>query len=165
MKIQERYTTARNASDLSVDERTTYAPSDVLGATGMTAQASPEAILLWEVTFKGKTSAKLALIELLQKRLAVEMLKNRWKGDPRKITTEVIAWLLHGTCQPCGGRAYELINGAPTLSDRICRHCNGTGKVKLPRGDAYSWLHDHIQLLIAQAAGKVMKKLATDMEL
>lgn len=163
MKIQERYSTARNTSNLKVDAKTSLAPADILGAAGMAAQASPEALMLWEVTFKGKTSAKLALIEMLEKRLTAQMLKERWKGDPRKISMEVMAWTLHGTCQPCGGRRYEIIGGTPALSDRLCRHCQGTGKVKLPRSEAHSWLSNYIDKLISQAAGKVMQKLATDM--
>jgi hypothetical protein len=165
MKIQERYSVARNTSNLKVRTETNFAPVDILAAVGMAGHASGDAIMLWEVTFHGKTSAKLACVEMLSKRLAAHMIKNRWKGNPSKIAEEVFAWHMHGTCQPCGGRGLQLILGTPALSDNICTHCNGSGKVKLPREDAHTWLRDYMEKLISQAGGKVMQKLAFDMDL
>jgi len=165
MKISERYATARNTSNLAMDVQTNMAPFDVLTAAGMAAHASREAIMLWEVTFNGKTSAKLACIEMLEKKLVGQMLRNRWKGDARRITQEVFAWHMHGTCQPCAGRGYEMVPGTPHLSDRLCKSCNGTRKVKLPRSDSHEWLNRYIEYLIASAGGKVMQKLASDMDL
>ena len=165
MKIAERYATARNTSNLAMKSETTMAPIDVLTAAGWAGQASPEALMLWEVTFKGKTSSKLALVEMLEKKLASEMIRQRWKGNPRLIAQEVFAWSLNGTCKPCNGRGYEVVHGTPSLSDRICKHCHGTTKVRLPRSDAHDWLSAYIDRLISQAAGKVMRRLAIDMEL
>ena len=165
MKVQERYATARNATNLKMNTGTNFAPVDILTAVGMASHASREAIMLWEVTFQGKTSAKLACVEMLAKKLAAQMIKNRWKGNPTRIAAEVFAWHMHGTCQPCGGRGYQLILGTPALSGKLCTHCNGSGKVHLPREDAHSWLRDYMEKLIAQAGGKVMQKLSLDMEL
>jgi hypothetical protein len=165
MKVTERYSNALEAKSLSVDVRTTFSPSDVLGAAGMAAHASSEAMILWSVLFQNKTSAKLAAVDMLAKKLTGQMIRNRWKGDPRKIAQEVFAWHMHGTCQPCGGRGYELIPGTPTLSDRLCRQCEGTGKLRLPRGEPYSWLEAYMGALIASAGGKVMQKLAVDMNI
>jgi hypothetical protein len=165
MKIQERYSVARNTNNLKSAERTTFSASDVIAAAGMTAQQHETAMLLWEVTFRGKTSAKMALIELLAGQLTPYMLKSRLKGDPRSIARETLAWWLHGTCQPCGGRGYQLILGTPMLSDKHCKHCEGSGKVALPRGEAYTWLFDRLSKLTAMAGGEVMKKLAHDMDL
>jgi hypothetical protein len=163
--IQERYSTARNATNLKMKTETNFAPVDILTAVGMASDASREAIMLWEVTFQGKTSAKLACVEMLSKKLAAQMIKNRWKGSPSRIASQVLAWHLHGTCQPCGGRRYQHIQETPSLSDKLCLSCNGTGKMRLPREDAYSWLQDYTEKLISQAGGKVMQKLAISMEL
>jgi len=165
MKVQERYATARNATNLKMKAETNFAPVDILTAVGMASHASREAIMLWEVTFQGKTSAKLACVEMLSKKLAAQMIRNRWKGNPTRIASEVFAWHMHGTCQPCGGRGLKLVLGTPVLSDAICTHCNGSGKVHLPREDAHTWLRDFMERLIAQAGGKVMQKLSLDMEL
>lgn len=165
MKIQERYSVARNTSNMKSSERTTFSASDVIAAAGMTGQQHETAMLLWEVTFRGKTSAKLALIDMLAGQLTPYMLKSHLKGDPKGIARETLSWWLHGTCQPCGGRGHQSIIGTPVLSEKLCRHCNGSGKVPLPRGEAYTWLFDRLSKLTAVAGGEVMKKLAHDMEL
>jgi hypothetical protein len=102
---------------------------------------------------------------MLEQKLAWTMLRNRWKGDPRRIAQEVVAWSLHGICQPCGGRGFELVAGTPALSGRLCKHCGGTKKIALPRTDSHDWLHDYMGRLLSQAAGQVMRRLASDMDL
>lgn len=167
MNIQERYSVARNASNLKMkpSEESNAAPVDVLAAVGMASHANEEAIMLWDITYKGKTSSKMACIEMLSKRLDVQMMRNRWKGDPIRIATQVLSWHLYGACEPCGGRRYQHIKDTPSLSDKLCSSCGGTGKMRLPREDAYAWLQDCIERLISQAGGKVMQKLAIDMDL
>lgn len=159
MKIQERYMTARNTSNLKSTERTSLSPADLLAAAGMAGQKNGTALLLWEVTFKGKTQSKNALVEALAHKLADHMLRTRQNGDPRRIATECIAWTLHGTCQPCGGRGYETIADTPTLSDDLCKHCHGTGKIAAPATDAHKWMIDYMSELTARAAGSIMRKL------
>ena len=165
MKIQERYQVARNTSSLKIEERTSLSSADVLTAAGMAGLRNKEALQLWEVAFQGKTSAKMKLIEMLEQKLAQYMIDKRLIGNPRHITIEVIAWYLHGTCQPCGGKGYEINLGTPTLSDRLCKHCHGTGKVKLPDTEPHRMLNDYMGKLTSQAAGQIMKKLAFDMDL
>jgi hypothetical protein len=163
--ISERYSTARNTSNLKSEPRTSMAPADVLAAAGMAAQSHETALMLWEVAFRGKTSAKLKLVEMLANRLTEYMSRERIKGRPVRIAMEVLAWHLHGICRPCNGLGYEQIPETPSLSDVICRHCNGTRKVALPRGEEYTWLADHIGKLEAHAGGHVMQKLAGEMDL
>lgn len=163
--ISERYSTARNTSNLKSDPRTTMSAADVLGAAGMAAQTHETAMMLWEVAFRGKTSAKLKLLDLLEKRLVSFMFQIQLDGNPRRIATEVLAWHLHGVCQPCGGRGMSVIKDTPVLSDDLCKHCHGSGKIPLPRGDAHSWLAGEIGKLEALAARHVMRKLAADMDL
>ena len=161
MNIQERYSTAKNTSDLTVSTLTNSSASDILAASGMASQEAPEAMALWESAFSGKAGSKRALVDIMASNLAGKMIKNRWKGDPKKIAQEVIAWYFHGTCQPCGGRKYQLIKGSPVLDEtKVCPHCHGTGKVSLPRNDAHQWLSSNIDKLLSSAGGHVAKKLA-----
>jgi hypothetical protein len=159
MQISQRYASARSATNLASDPRTSMSASDVLGAVGMAGQANPEAVALLNSAFGGKTSAKLAFVELLEHRLQHQMLRERWKGNPRQIAQEAVAWWLHGTCQPCSGRGYELINGTPSLG-HICKHCNATGRILAPREPAFLWLIDLIERLVSVAEGETRKKLA-----
>lgn len=163
MKIGERYSTARNTSNLKSAPRTTFSASDVLGAAGMAGQEQEVAMMLWEVAFKSKTKSKMALVERLTSQLTVFMLRAGMKGDPRKITMEVVAWWLYGTCMPCGGLGYEKAPGTPSLTDRLCKACRGHKKVKLPRTEPHDWLHDRMSRLQAIAGGRVMRKIADDL--
>lgn len=163
--IQERYAVSRNTSNLKSVFATTMSPSDVIAAAGMAAQENEIAMLLWGVTFQGRASQKWMLVEALERMLAGKMIKERWKGSPKHIAQEVVAWHLHGTCQPCGGRGYRVIKDTPMLSDDICTHCGGTGKVPLPSSDIHRWLADLLAKLTAVAGGEVMKKLNIRMEL
>lgn len=165
MDIQERYETARNSSNLKSDLKTSFSDSDVLVAAGMAAHKNGDALLLWEVAFQGRTQSKIKLVDLLANRLTRHMLKYNWKGDPKTVAMECVAWVLHGTCQYCSGRGYKRIKDTPSLSDDLCNHCEGTGKVALPRSEAHSWLHQYMQILTASAAGHIMDKLASDMNL
>lgn len=162
---QERYATARQTSNLKVDPKTTHSAADVLTAAGWSAQEHGEAMALWDVAFRGKTSAKLALVDLLVRPLTRYMLQNDIHGNPRHIVMEVVAWVLHGRCEPCSGRGYEVIPGTPTLSDVLCRCCCGTGKVDFPQTDSHLWLRQRIEKMTAIAASSVMTRLAKDMEL
>ena len=165
MQISERYTTARNTSNLKSSPRTNLSASDVLTAAGMAAQEHEDALLLWGIAYQGKSSDVYRLVEVLSKRLDGYMTKANVKGDRRSIAMECIAWHLYGTCQPCGGRGLEMIPGTPMQSDTVCRHCNGSGKVPLPRGDAHTWLTAYMGRINGHAAGKLMDKLALDMDL
>ena len=163
--IAERYSTALEAKSLKVDPLTSFAASDVLGAAGMAAQAHSDAMLLWSVLFQNKTSAKLKAVDMLAKKLKYEMMRNKeMRGSAKKIAEDVFAWHMNGTCQPCGGRGFKLINGSPSLSNEVCPVCLGTGKVKLPRGEAYTWLSNRMGLMISYAGGKVMKKIKVDLD-
>lgn len=157
--VEERYVTARNGSDIKA-------------AAGMAAVNSDEkdrvslALLLWSVTYQGKTEHKRDLADKLGMHLNKRMARDRrLKGDARKIAKEMLAWQLHGVCKACDGRGYEVIKGTPSLSDNICHHCQGTGKRPYPREAAHVWLAAELGALTALASGEVMKRLAKAIEL
>lgn len=162
--IQERYVTARLTSNMRVDPKTSMAPADVIAAAGAAGQVVPLEILLWQVTYEGKTEAKKRLAdelgELLNKRMAVD---RRLKGDAWKVASEMVAWHLHGVCPDCEGRGLEHVRGTPYLSAMVCRSCGGTGKRPYPREAAYTWMADEISRMISRAAGETMKRLNNDL--
>lgn len=164
--IQEKYTRSRNTSNLKSEPRTRYSSADVLGAAGMAGQEKDNAaaMLLWEVLFRGKTQSKMALVDVLSRDLFFMMRRAKLDGDPKRITMEVVAWYLHGTCKPCGGLGMEKTPGAPSLSGRLCKACHGTKRVPLPRTEAHDWLHDRMSKLSAIAGGRVMRKIADDLK-
>ncbi len=134
-------------------------PSDVIGAAGMAAQEHEAAMLLWGVCYGGKTGEKLALVEVLSVKLTAYMLRERIKGDPRRISMEVLAYYLLATCQHCQGTGYQIIPGTITRYDDPCPQCQGTGKPQAPAHPGFAWLLHQVEMLISKAAGKVMDKI------
>lgn len=165
--IAQRYLTARSTSDLKLRRREDpeQAAAEVLTAAGMVAQEHEAAMMLWEVTFRGKTSAKLALVDILASKLIGHMIRERLQGDPRSISRAVLAWWLHGVCTTCGGVGHELVPHTIVRADEPCSACQGTGKLPQPQDEAFRWLADEMGELQSIAGGKVMRKLSVDMDL
>ena len=161
-KIEEHYSIARHTSNLKSSPLTRMSASDILMSTGMAAQRHETALLLWDVAFRGKTSAKLALVDLLAKSVAGHMLRHRLKGNPRTLARAAVAWYL-SQCPACGGEGHQIIEGTITRSDELCPDCHGTGKLPKPEGEAFRWLADEMAQLAHSAAGCVRRKLAVDL--
>lgn len=163
--IAEKYSTARNTSNLKSEPRTAMSASDILISAGMAAQQHSDALLLWSVVYGGKTQQKLMLVDGLERKVCEYMLRNRLKGNPRHIAMEVLAYYLHASCKECNGVGYQIVPGTITRSDDPCPYCSGVGKPRPPEGEAWQWLHRYVSMLIAKAAGKMMDKLRVDMDL
>ena len=163
-RIAERYSTARNTSNLKSEPRTNMSAADVLTAAGMAAQEHSDALILWSVVYGGKATQKHALVEGLAHRLTDHMMRNRLKGNPKHIAMEVIAYYLHAKCHACDGVGYQIVPHTITRSDDPCPECQGVGKPYPPENEAFQWLHHYVATLISIAGQKMMGKLARDME-
>lgn len=165
--IGERYMTARQTSDLSLDvQRAGNGPAEVLVAAGWAAQHHEAAMLLWEVTHQGRAERKERLIELLGADLNARMEKDRrLKGDAWRIARQMVAWFLYGVCKPCGGLGYERPKGSPALTNKLCTFCEGRTREEYPKTAAHIWMEGHLGRLQTLAAGKIMQGLARSMEL
>ena len=159
MEISVRYAIARSTSNLKSEVRTTHSAADIIAAAGSAGQTHGDALLMLAAVTTDKPSAKLALAHMLEHKLADVMARQRWRGSPRKIAQEVVAWVLHGTCQPCGGRGEQSIPNTPSLTGHACNHCQGTGKVHISSADPYRWAQDYIARLVSQAEGQIKHKL------
>lgn len=160
--IQERYITAEGSSEVIA--------AAALASIGEEKDRVALALLLWDVTYKGKSERQKELADKLGVRLNKEIQKQsasaqRMKGDAWKIAKEMLAWHLHGICTTCDGRGYEQIKDTPSLSSNMCHACHGTGKRPYPREAAHTWMVDYLGSLTAIAGGEVMKRLRVSMEL
>jgi len=63
----------------------------------------------------------------------------------------VIAWWLNHTCPMCNGGGYELVLGTNRQSNRLCTHCKGSKRVKLPYGMDGSAMVGEIERSLHQA--------------
>jgi hypothetical protein len=170
MRVMERYSQAVNSDNLTVDERTTWSDTDVLGAAGFAGRHNPLGLALTRLFADGKAEAVLLeLTQLAFKRSRTMRLKIGW-GDADELSKAVLGWYRFGTCHPCGGTGYSLLKGAPVLGEE-CSHCGGTGRLPFDRlfaGPALElarWMSAEIDRAQAAAGSDAMRALAPKLEL
>lgn len=143
--IEESYTSAGNAADLTVrpDQR---GDVDVLIAAGWTPGLLGGALMRlhseWDGAAKKRrmdeTEAFLLFGQLKTLRRAVDGIaawaERKGHKEPRTLANAVLIYWLHDNCQPCLGRGHEVIHGSPVLG-RQCRKCGGSGKRNPPAGE------------------------------
>lgn len=127
----ERLSVAMSASDLTVDVNhrgaVDYIAALAIAGTRHSAVASP----MMRVHLAGRPDdlrAAFAAVLGLVRRLN---LKKGWRLAGHSMQAVALHALSHHvdpTCPHCHGRKFELLEGSPTLSTKICRHCHGTGR-------------------------------------
>jgi hypothetical protein len=73
--------------------------------------------------------------------------KRNWRLAGRSMQVVALQALAHHivpVCQHCHGRKFELIEGAPALSAKVCKHCAGTGRRPIQKKH-----REHIEAVIA----------------
>ncbi len=171
MKMIERYSVAVNADNLKTDVRTTYGPTDVLGAVGIASLYEPLGVALARF-FAGGGNGDLVNVmakHALHRSKTIKGCRIS-KLQAHDIATSVIAWYLHGRCNDCGGTGFALIPDTPHLSDKPCKVCEGTGKLVFVRQFRHEWrelalwMKDEIERSQNAAAQIAMKKIAALMD-
>lgn len=135
MGISDRYASAIRSSNLSVDERTTYSDTDVLGAMGLAAARYPLGAALARLLY-GDNHASQEVVSILAERAwpkARHYGAKVTREDAKLVAEACLAWHRDGTCKHCGGHGRQLIKGTKTLGDRECHVCKGAGKLPLER--------------------------------
>lgn len=183
MKIQERYASAVNASNLKSSPETIYSNCDVLGAYGIADRRlssgeghfskHPLAVPL-ERMFTGDKSAAdevvRVLSEVIRKKadaLRVDMRKMR-APDMARI---VLGWFRHPACRVCGGHGFKIIKHTTTLGDSRCLPCNGTGKVllelafRVEHRELVAWVISQMEREVAMAGPAALKAIAPSLDL
>ncbi|MDN8612778.1 hypothetical protein [Variovorax ginsengisoli] len=173
MKVTDRYASAVRSSCLTVDERTTFSDTDVLGAMGLAARAltsegHPLAVAL-ERLFAGDNGASIEIVEVL-----ATMIRGKAPALRLKLTTTqavdmaraCLAWHRDGVCRPCGGHGTLVIPGSRTLGVQQCKPCRGHGKIPFERQfrvewrDLAAWLVAEMEREQGRAGPAAMKALA-----
>jgi len=190
MKILDRYASAVRSSCLTVDERTSYSDTDVLGAMGLAHRdlsegrtwskgrqvPIPKAQLAvpLERLFMGDNSAAQEIVEIM-----VEWLRGKAPALRMKMTTlqcgdmakACLAWHRDGVCKHCGGHGQSVIKGSTTIGGAICKHCRGTGRILFEKQfrhehrDLARWLVGEIEREQGRAGPAAMRKIAAQLHL
>lgn len=178
MKILDRYASAIRASSLKHDERSSHAPTDVLGAFGMAdkrlCERDEELSVPLTRLFLGDKAASKEVVRTLTK-----MARGKAPALRTDITTvqaedmarACLAWHRDNVCKPCGGHGQMVIKGSTTIGGAICKACRGTGQIpfeKLFRHDwreLARWLVSEMEREQAKAGPAAMKALGASLSL
>ena len=153
MTSRERIGTAQHTADLGEVGLEDVGDVDIIRACGMAGQANPLGLSIWRWRY-GSDQREMFTVA----RGLVDL------GHDAPLVGRVLAHLANDVCPPCNGRGYELLPGAPVLSDTLCVHCQGTGRRPLV-GEAERALAETIARMEREIASAVMQKLARRLEL
>jgi hypothetical protein len=175
MTLIDRYSSAVRASDLRNDSEpdiTLNTHTDILGAFALASKTNPLAVALARL-FCGDNGASAEIVNILaqmawDKGHAMRITLKRTQAQD--LASAVVAWHRDGNCKACGGHGFELIPGAPAVSDRLCIPCSGTRKV--PFGPEFApmirpiawWLSAEIEREQSRAGPAAMAKLASALD-
>jgi hypothetical protein len=173
MRIQDRYATAIHSSCLTVDDRTTYSDTDVLGAFGLASRENELAVAL-ERLFAGDNGASASVVAVLAQMAQGKATALRIKVGATQavdIAQACLAWHRDGACKPCGGHGVLKVRGTNALGVQECKPCKGHGKVAFESVIHHSW-RDLARWLVAAmeraqaiAGPAAMARLAPRLEL
>lgn len=163
----QRYTRAIGASNLRDDEH--HHSTEVLAAVALCRDLGAK---LFRVKYAGDSTTYPALLEAWREIVKGKAILRAWPADisPKKVARLSLDYWLNDVCEACTGLAYQHVPGVPTvLSDIACRACYGTGTRPIHvQHRVLTYVQDMVEVLNAMsagAAGKAMKKLASDMDL
>jgi hypothetical protein len=194
-QLPERYRSAIHTSDLGSEAKTFRSDSDVVGAYGLADKhlsagyvttgpgqgyhipTSPLSVPL-ERLFGGDNRASGEIVQILAGMVWKQARRFDCKLDALgalDMAKECLAWHRHGTCKPCGGRAYQLIPGTVSLSSIPCEPCGGTGRIPFedaidpskrdqPRRELARWAVSEMERAMGRAGPAAMAAIAARME-
>ena len=86
-------------------------------------------------------------------------LRSEKTGHPVETYMAALLWWMDSMCHACHGRRWEVIPGTPTLSDRACPVCKGSGERPKPNGLETMAVVDYLNQCIYAARDSMRKKL------
>lgn len=99
----------------------------------------------------------------VREQLTLQLLK--WgSDDAEQVAGAVLRWWLAPNCHACHGRKFEMAAGAARLSNKACKPCAATGKLRIPHGEVgrrlANWMDDSVQI----ARNSIGKRLRHSMD-
>ena len=184
MTLIDRYASAIRSSDLknkADPDDTMSTDADIVAAFGFAGHTQqyredgserggrPLAVALTRL-FVGDNHAAASITAILAEMALEEARRqNTFVLKPKtaeSIARAVLAWYRDGACRACGGHGFELIPGAPAVSDTPCKACRGEKKrpfeTEFPHQyrPVANWLLAEVEREQCMAGPEAMKKLA-----
>ena len=162
MSVLDMLARAEVSSDLQHHARP--CDVDILGAAGMAAHSNHAHMALFRLKYLNDhaeiTEAKSLFIRWA--RITMINRKVNPAGASRMGARALTSWLAD-VCHVCNGRKHKVIDGTPTLSDKACGSCKGTGRNKIrERGElaeVVKDLHERADTAVRVIHGGVNDKM------
>lgn len=186
MRITDRYASAVRSSCLTVDERTTYSDTDVLGSmacadraltrgvdfSGRSIPPAPLAVALERLFLGDNRQAKVivGVLEQLAWKRARTMRVKLPIGDARDMAQKCLTWHRDSKCKPCGGHGVLVMPGTKTLGGQKCSVCKGEGVVPFEKQFPYErrelarWMVAEMEREQAKAGPEALKWIAPKLD-
>lgn len=153
MTSKEQITRAQTSTNLGEKPVNELGDVDIIRAVGMAGQSNALGAYIWRWRYGGDQGSMRKVAEGLV-----------GEGHPVLLVYRVMAHLANDVCPKCQGRGFEMMEGAPVLSDDICIDCRGGGRREI-EGDQENALIETIKRMEQEMASAVMRKLATQLDL
>jgi len=135
MGALERLAEAQISSNLA-DDYMKLSDVDYLRASGWAAQINPDGLMLYRLKYANDHTEYAQTLQRMYALAVGKAFKMRLTISSQEINELAENTLRHWivpVCPACLGRGYEKFPNSPTLSDRECKHCEGTGRLSLDR--------------------------------
>ena len=164
MGVIERMAEAQVSDDLS-DNTMRLSDVDYIRASGWAAQINPEGLMLYRLKYANDHREYKQTLQLVKALAVSKAFRMRLTINAQELTELAESTLRHWivpVCPACLGRGYEKFADSPTLSDRECKHCRGTGHLPLDKAvkshlNLAEWLQfkmdSHVGAFVSAARG------------
>lgn len=106
--------------------------------------------------------AHLKTMPAVREQLALQL--GKWKAeDADLIAGAVLRWWLAPNCHSCHGRKFHVIPDTGRLSNKHCRPCEATGRLRVPNGETGRRLANWMDMCVQLARTSIGKRLHTSM--
>ncbi len=159
-QVKERYSRSVISSNLRDSEH--HHATDVLAAVALSSELGT---LLFRVKYANDKESYPQLRAEWIKKVTHKADYRHWPTviNPKTIAIMTLDYWLNDVCEHCNGLGYEKHENAPTLTDKACKYCEGTGTK--PFTCQRSWLKyandvlDELHQLSETAGANAVKKL------
>lgn len=135
MGALERIAEAQVSSNLA-DDSMRLSDVDYLRACGWAAQSNPEGLMLYRLKYANdhteyKATAQRVYSLAVSKAFRMRLTINH--EGLRELAENTLRHWVEPICPACLGRGYYKFPNSPTLTDKKCKHCKGSGHIPLDR--------------------------------
>lgn len=134
------------------------AVAKVKGRADPRLAVAQQAATRWHLSEMYKLAGKLTVLPDVRREVVLQAA--RWRiCDPENVAPAVIKYWLDQNCGACGGLKWKLVPGTPSLSNRQCHVCHGSGVGAVPHGQDGKRLCNFLDDCVSRAQQSIRMRL------